>query len=219
MGKPEMGEPRNQFTFYRSYYDAIRRLKKKEQATIILAVCAYALYEEEPSGLSPVEETAFELIRPTIDSGRKKAESGKQGGSKPKAKGKQTAREKEKEKEGEKEIEIEVEKEGEPLASFDCSESFKQLLQNYPAHRVGNEAAVLEEFTKAIQSQDDAATALDSLDAWKQTDQWTTEAGKYIPSLHRWLSEGTWKRVPDVKPKGRQLDADEMAAIQRMMQE
>ena len=119
-----MGEPRNQFTFYRSYYDAIADLPKKEQAAIILAVCDYALYEREPEKLSPVGTTCFALIRPTLDSGRRKAASGKQGGksgkqsaSKPEANGKQSAREKEKEKEIE--IEVEVEVEGEAQATAD----------------------------------------------------------------------------------------------------
>ena len=100
-----MAEPRNQFTFYRSYFDAIQELNKKDQSAIILAVCAYAIYEIEPQGLSPTASTAFKLIRPTLDAGRKKAQSGKQGGSKTKANGKQTTRE----KEVEKEIEVEVE--------------------------------------------------------------------------------------------------------------
>ena len=129
-----MGVARKQFTFYKSYYDAISELPKKDQAALILAVCAYALYEESPKGLSIAASTAFKLIKPTLDSGRKKAESGALGGqasgksseSKPQANGKQTsskteanrkqgesAREKEGEIEIEKEIEIEVEAEGE----------------------------------------------------------------------------------------------------------
>lgn len=117
-----MGEPRNQFTFYRSYYDAIVELSKRDQSAIILAVCAYAIYETEPTGLSAAAMTAFKLIRPTLDTGRKKAEIGRAGGSKQKANGKQdeskpkanpkrgeVAREKEVEVEKEKEIEIEKE--------------------------------------------------------------------------------------------------------------
>lgn len=110
-----MAEPRQQFTFYRSYYDAIQELPKEEQASIILAVCAYAIYETEPLGLTPAASMAFKLIRPTLDSGRKKAESGKKGGSKPKAKCKQSASEKEYEKEVEIENEYEVEVEGPTL--------------------------------------------------------------------------------------------------------
>lgn len=129
---------RKQFTFYRSYYDAISELPKKDQAALILAICAYALYETPPKGLSIAASTAFKLIKPTLDSGRKKAENGALGGqandkqtvSKTKANGKQngskteakckqgeSASEKEKEKEIEYEIEVEAEAEGKAQAS------------------------------------------------------------------------------------------------------
>ena len=133
-----MKEPRNQFTFYRSYYDAIQALSKRDQSTLILAVCAYAIYETEPKGLSNAAFTAFNLIKPTLDSGRRKAENGALGGqangkqteskteakrkqseSKPKANRKQgeSASEKEREKEIEIEYEVEVEAEGNSLAA------------------------------------------------------------------------------------------------------
>ena len=101
-----LAEVRNQFTFYRSYFDAIQTLNKRDRSAIILAVCEYALYETEPEGLSAPATTAFELIRPTLDSGRKKAASGKQGG---KANGKQDAsKPKAKPKQGENAREVEV---------------------------------------------------------------------------------------------------------------
>lgn len=124
-----MAEPRNQFTFYRSYFDAIQELNKKDQSAIILAVCAYAIYETEPQGLSPTASTAFKLIRPTLDAGRRKAESGKQGGSKLKANRKQTVREKEieveKEIEIEKEIEVEVESSADAIAAATADRKLK----------------------------------------------------------------------------------------------
>lgn len=118
MGGGNVAEPRQQFTFYRSYYDAIQELPQEEQASIVLAVCAYAIYEREPQGLSPAASMAFKLIRPTLDSGRKKAESGKKGGSKPKANRKQSASEKEYEEEIEKEYEVEAEVEDVSLADM-----------------------------------------------------------------------------------------------------
>ena len=112
-----MGKPRNQFTFYRSYYDAIQELSKKDQSALILAVCAYAIYETLPKGLSSAASTAFKLIQPTLDSGRRKAENGSIGGaSKPQANEKQTASKpqaNEKQTASKKEIEVEVEFEGE----------------------------------------------------------------------------------------------------------
>lgn len=105
---------RKQFTFYRSYYEAVRELPKKEQCAVILAICGYALDEKEPE-LTGTAKAIFSLIRPTLDSSRRKAESGKAGGkakqteSKPQANAEQTAREKENEIENKKENEIENE--------------------------------------------------------------------------------------------------------------
>ncbi len=105
---------RKQFTFYRSYYEAVKELPKKEQCAVILAICAYALDEKEPE-LTGTAKAIFSLVRPTLDSSRRKAESGKAGGkakqteSKPKANAKQTEREKENEIENKKENEIENE--------------------------------------------------------------------------------------------------------------
>lgn len=108
---------------YESIYKSLQRIRnKKDRADAYDAICAYALYNQEPNleTASDSVAIAFELIRPVLDSARKKAESGKQGGSKPKAKGKQTPREKEseeeKEVEGEKENENEEEIEKESLS-------------------------------------------------------------------------------------------------------
>lgn len=120
---------RDQFTFYRSYLDAIRELPAKEQASIMLAIVRYAIDGEEPTGLSTTGKVVFTLVRPTLDSGRRKSEGGKLGGrgnkkqsesnsdktnekqseSKSKANEKQIKSEGEKEKEGEVEIEVENE--------------------------------------------------------------------------------------------------------------
>lgn len=95
---------RKQFTFYRSYYEAVRELPKKEQCAVMLAICAYALDEEEPN-LTGTAKAIFSLVRPTLDASRRKAASGKAGGerkqteSKTEANCKQTAREKENKKE------------------------------------------------------------------------------------------------------------------------
>ena len=122
---------RKQFTWYRSYYDALKELPAEEFRAIVLAVCAYALDGEEPE-LSGVARAIFTLIRPTLEVGRSKAEnrsrveqtslSAEQTGNKRKQtenkpeqtqnkrkqtdnKPEQTRKEKEKEKEREKESE------------------------------------------------------------------------------------------------------------------
>lgn len=118
---------RAQFTFYRSYRDALRALPPKEFKAAVLAICDYALDETEPA-LSGIPNSVFILIRPTLDSGRikaanraKKAESEEEGThNKPRTNEKQTQNKKQtkqkqnrKEKEGEKEGEGEREKERE----------------------------------------------------------------------------------------------------------
>lgn len=97
---------RNQFTFYRSYRDALRALNAKDFKAVVLAICDYALDESEPC-LSGVPHAVFTLIRPTLDSGRNKA-ANRQNKTKTKEeqngnKSEQTNKEKEGEKEREKE--------------------------------------------------------------------------------------------------------------------
>lgn len=111
---------RAQFTFYRSYYEAIQELPKKEQAAVLLAICAYALDSEEPK-LSGTARAIFTLIRPTLDTGRRKAMGGKNGSSS-KDKGKMDERcGKDSTNEREVEIEVEKEKEGEIEIENECS--------------------------------------------------------------------------------------------------
>ncbi len=119
-------DERTQFTFYASFFDAVSRIKKKaDRADAYDAICAYALREEDPdfSKMSDAAQIAFLLIKPNLDSSRRKAKSGKEGGSKkangkqneskPEANGKQEEHESEKEKETEKEKEKEGEIENE----------------------------------------------------------------------------------------------------------
>src|SRR5699024_6142541 len=121
---------RTQFTFYESFYKAAKRIKDPSaRAEVYDAICEYALYGNEPDidALSEMAAIAFELIKPNLDASRKKAESGKLGGTKKQsestfeAKRKQneasekqeqteSKKENKKEKEGENKIEIEKKK-------------------------------------------------------------------------------------------------------------
>ena len=82
---------REQFTFYRSFADALKRIKKDaDRAKAYDAICDYALYEVEPDldGLPDAAALAFQLIKPNLDASKRKSDSGKQGG-RPKAEEKQ----------------------------------------------------------------------------------------------------------------------------------
>lgn len=116
---------RTQFTFYESFYKAVKMIKNPDaRAQAYDIICAYALYGEEPNMdlLQDFAAIAFELIKPNLDSSRRKAENGKIGGSKKQNSSKTKANynqdkvesnkenEKENKKEKEKEKEIEIEK-------------------------------------------------------------------------------------------------------------
>lgn len=121
-------DERKQFTFYGSIYQALKRIKKaSDRCAAYDIICEYALFNIEPDldKYSDAVGIAFELIRPNLDSSRRKAASGKAGGSnskkndgKPEANGKQNESkpkqsETEGEKESEREVEYEIEKENE----------------------------------------------------------------------------------------------------------
>ena len=116
---------RSQFTFYRSFWDAIKELPAKSKAEVVCAICAYALEGEAPK-LSGTSKAIFTLIKPTLDASARKAEIGKLGGSKEKAKDKQSeskgeAEQKQTVRENEKENEIENENEVEKEGENECS--------------------------------------------------------------------------------------------------
>lgn len=76
-------EQRSQFTFYDSFYRAVRRIRKAaDRAMAYDAICAYALTGEEPDTEKMPDSVAiaFEMIKPNLDASRRKAESGKRGG-------------------------------------------------------------------------------------------------------------------------------------------
>lgn len=151
---------REQFTFYRSYYEALKDLPEKERAKVLFAILDYALDEQTPNELTGICSACFKLIRPTLDSGRIKAANRK---NKTKTNEEQNENETEtkpeqkcKEKEGEKEGECEKEREGEseydssnPQTPFDLTDDeLREIRQEQAevetaARRVGLPASTL----------------------------------------------------------------------------
>lgn len=151
---------REQFTFYRSYYEALKDLPEKERAKVLFAILDYALDEQTPNELTGICSVCFKLIRPTLDSGRIKAANRK---NRTKTNEEQNENEtetkpeqKRKEKEGEKEGECEKEREGEseydssnPQTPFDLTDDeLREIRQERAevetaARRVGLPASTL----------------------------------------------------------------------------
>lgn len=210
----ERMEERCQFTFYRSYYEALMELPEQERYGVLYAIIAYGLDGTAPSGLTPVQKAVFILVKPTLDTGRKKASNGKQGGSKTKAKRKQTVSkgEKEVEKENEKELEIEIEDE-----CLNAGGGFESFWKSYPV-KIAKEQArkVWEEL------QPDICTVMAALEKWKLSKQWSREDGRFIPRAWRWLQERHFEDAPEDKrvPMGATgvLGQAELEAIRQVME-
>lgn len=159
---------RNQFTFYRSFFKAISRIKKKQdRADVYDMICAYALDQIEPdlNTASDAVAIAFELLRPVLDKAKAKAEIGKKGGSKPQANCKQTGSKAEanckqwetaskKEKEGE--IEVEKERENDssipptPLSSTGFSPALQSALESWLRYKAEKHQSYKPEGLKAL---------------------------------------------------------------------
>ena len=212
---------RSQFTFYESFYSAIKRIKNKTaQRDAFVVLCEYALNGEDPDldKLPDSVAIAFELVRPTLDASRRKAESGKKGGSKkqtgskPEANCKQTASKGEKENEIENEIEIEKENKVEN----ECIKAdFALFWEAYP-RKEGMQKAE-EAFASVVVPVQDL---LDAIEAQKKSPQWKKDNGIFIPHPAKWLAEKRWLDQTIMgTPNGArgELGKEEYAAIAKLM--
>ena len=69
---------RDSFVFYRSFFEALQDVPIEDRACIYDAICAYSLNDVEPK-LTGMQLAIFKLIRPNIDSNKRKYENGKKG--------------------------------------------------------------------------------------------------------------------------------------------
>lgn len=129
---------RKQFTFYVSFANAVLRIKDdSSRAQAYDAIVKYAIWGELPdlNSMSESAAIAFDLIRPNLDSSRKKAEAGESGGkqnkSKTKTKRKQN-KSKEKASNNREEQASEKEKEKEKEIESECSISPLPPFPDYP---------------------------------------------------------------------------------------
>lgn len=197
---------RKQFTFYRSVMEGICHIKNKAaRCDAYDAIIRYALDGVEPDldKLPDAAAMAFVMVKPNLETAWKKSEAGRKGGeSKPQAKAKQTAsKSKANPKlEIEQDIDIDIEqmltpispaaeKEAKPKQSKADAE-FDRFWSAYP-RKIGKGAARAA-FDKARKktSADDLIAAVERQ---KASEQWTREAGRYIPNAATWLNQGRWE--------------------------
>ena len=213
-------DERGQFTFYASIFESAKRMKNKSaRADFYDAVCDYALNGISPDldKLADAAAVGFISVKPNLDASRKKAKSGKVGGSskqtasKPQANGKQTASEKEVDREGEIEKEKEVEIENECYLSLKTEGAntgdgigapafdgrlFTDFWKLYPAGKGGDREEAWKAWKEIAPSPLVARDILQGLQAWIDSDQWEEDGGRYIPCAAKFLRESRWISPP-----------------------
>lgn len=69
---------RESIIFYRSFYEGISALPKKNQLEVYDAIFRYTFKNEEPE-LSPLSKALFAVIKPQLDANNERYENGKKG--------------------------------------------------------------------------------------------------------------------------------------------
>lgn len=201
-------EERGQFTFYRSFYEAVLKLPRSKQLGVLLAIVEFGLDGIEPEGLDNIQAGYFIMARPNLSTSRRKAESGAEGGSKNKS----AFSKKESKKKKEKKIETEIENKTE-------TEGFDRFWQRYPV-QIGKAAA--EAAWVCVINKHDAQFVLNRLEEWIDSKTWAAEDGRYVPKPEKWLEEEWFLRSPpQAVPKGAsgKLGQAELEAIQQLLKE
>ena len=68
--------PRNQFTFYKSFYESIEKLQtNKEKLQAYQILCRYALDKTEPdlNSVKPCAAMVFQLVKPVLDTAHRRS--------------------------------------------------------------------------------------------------------------------------------------------------
>ena len=217
---------RGQFTFYRSFFVAISRIRKKSaRADIYDAVCRYALDGILPDmdKLEDAPAIVFDLIRPVLDAGIRKAASNSKGkivfdvsqNAVCTASSQHLTLDNKGEKDAEKKKENEIEIENECLTpgAFDVFwKAYPRKINKQEARQAFAKVSTpVETLTRAVAKQ-------------KLSAQWKADGGRYIPYPATWLNQRRWEDElpPDTKvPMGASgvLGEAELANIKRLLAE
>ena len=203
-------EGRNQFTFYRSFYEAVMKLRRPKQLAVLLAIVEFGLDGKEPEGLDDNQMGYFIMARPNLSSARRKAVGGAAGGriSRYPLLEKESKKEKKDEKKVEKENDAEAEAKG-----------FAAFWARYPVH-IGKAAA--QAAWVSVCEQHGEECIFSGLEAWLTSKSWALEDGRFIPKAEKWLKETWFLQEPAQElPKGAsgKLGQAELEAIQRLLKE
>ena len=197
-------DARNQFTFYRSFFEVVEQLPQDEQLGMLCAIVRFGLYGVEPEELSPIQQVAFTALRPNLLTGRNKAQKAVQ---------RKLEREEKKKTKSKTKSKTET-KDDSPK---ELGDGFEIFWENFPL-KIAKEKArqVWNQLTPSLDE------VLEGLARWKNSRQWDRENGRFIPRAWRFLEEKAYLEQPPEKvPMGATgvLGQAELEAIEQVMGE
>ena len=198
---------REQFTFYKSFYLAMRRITDKAvRADIYDCLCQYAIFQQVPDldSMAPEATLMFEMAKPVLDVAREKSKNGSIGKIKTESNQDQTEikpKSKRNQNRIKKEVEIEKEEENENEIEHECEAAFDLFWEQYP--RKVKKQQAREAFQRVSVSLD---VLLQALSRQKETSQWQEDGGRFVPYPAAWLQGRRWEdeisQQGTVIPKG-----------------
>lgn len=214
---------RKQFTFYRSYFEAVSNLPKTAQTAVLLAICDYALNEKAPK-LTGAAGAVFSLIKPTLDTSRRRAELGVNYGKGKKDKAKQTdsktiANDQQTDSKGENELELkkELELEYELELENKHEKENEYSLLSVCVNNARENTPTLDEIKGYANSNGIAeTTATKFFDTYSSTG-WMVNGQPIVDwqaRLRLWQKEDSAKQNASAKPKP---SADMLACMEKNM--
>lgn len=226
-------DERDGFYFHRSFWESISLLPAKDQLALLRATIEFGLDGKDPDKLSNTQKAAYLLIRPVLLKGRNKAANGKKGGSKKEANGKQ------KKSKIESAYHLPLSDKGQgsnpnglrqgtsdegisgaPAPAPAEGKAFTVFWEAYPC-KIGRDAA-WEAWKQLRPDTAMVSEIMSGLEGWKKSENWEEANGKFIPRAAKFLTEMHWQSPPagkaDTADGERQMDADEIAAIHRLME-
>jgi len=79
-------------------------------------------------------------------------------------------------------------------AADDTPDGFAEFWASYPAVRKRDKAKCQRWWSRHVT---DPELVIDGLDAWRKSDEWQREDGKYVPAPYVWLSNQRWETPPE----------------------
>ena len=195
----------DRFVFPRSFYESIKTFKPAQREALYTSIFGFIFDDTEPEFKAVELQRMWMLIFPILSKAKKISNT---ISSKPQDNLKTISRDtkekverkseqsqenvktisrqtpfKEKEKEKEKDINIP------PKSPRGYGEDFEKFWKEYPRHDAKQDA--YKSFTKAIK-ETTFDTLIQSIRAFKNTESWQRDNGKYIPYASTWLNGKRW---------------------------